>query len=219
MGNLGHLWSLAVEEQFYLVWPLILVVAAPLGRARGVLAAAVALCLTAPVIRALAGEDYPRVSNGLDTRMDALMAGAVLALAHRLWPRWTSAASRVVALPAAAVLLWLGMVEHAVPLNVYYTAMTWASVAVIALLACGGVRWVDRGFAWRPFVWLGRISYGVYLWHYPVLGFLVDEVGIGYALRLPVTAVVSVIAAYLSFTLVERPLSRRLRPLLTPRSS
>ena len=151
--------------------------------------------------------------------MDALMAGAVLALAHRLWPRWTSAASRVVALPAAAVLLWLGMVEHAVPLNVYYTAMTWASVAVIALLACGGVRWVDRGFARRPFVWLGRISYGVYLWHYPVLGFLVDEVGIGYALRLPVTAVVSVIAAYLSFTLVERPLSRRLRPLLTPRSS
>lgn len=87
MGNLGHLWSLAVEEQFYLVWPLILVVAAPLGRARGVLAVAVALCLTAPVIRALAGEDYPRVSNGLDTRMDALMAGAVLALAHRLWPR------------------------------------------------------------------------------------------------------------------------------------
>lgn len=111
------------------------------------------------------------------------------------------------------------MVEHAVPLNVYYTAMTWASVAVIALLACGGVRWVDRGFAWRPFVWLGRISYGVYLWHYPVLGFLVGEVGIGYAFRLPVTAVVSVLAAYLSFTLVERPLSRRLRPLLTPRSS
>ncbi|MFD8817792.1 acyltransferase family protein, partial [Streptomyces sp. NPDC059627] len=188
---LGHTWSLGVEEQFYLAWPLLLLVLLRRASARAVLGWAAALCVLPVLWRTVLWDPAAvhRIYNGPDTRADQLLVGALLALVLArlraddprlaLLRRW---AGRL-CLPALALL---GLVAWRIPITgtsgwspVWYTAGFLAaavlSACVIAALDLCPRSWPARVLSLSAPAWVGRnLSYGMYLWHYPVIRLLHD---------------------------------------------
>ncbi len=177
---LGHLWSLAVEEQFYLVWPLLLWLGLRyLSRSR-LLGLTLVLALASAVEMAVLyvpGGDPTRVYDGTDTRAFALLIGAALAM---VWPS-RRLQERVV--PSARLLLdgvgglaLLGVLVMFWQTDEYQTflyrggmlLLSVLAAAVIAVAAHPATK-LSRLLAWRPLRWLGVRSYAIYLWHYPVI--------------------------------------------------
>jgi peptidoglycan/LPS O-acetylase OafA/YrhL len=169
---LGHLWSLAVEEQFYLVWPL----AVALCSRRILWGLVIAILVASPLIRlslfSLGGQVTYMWSI---CRMDALGWGALFALAweeRRTGWVWAArhAALPLVGLTAiAACLGWLDRRE-VVFATVGQSGVALAVGALVLALASGGLGRLTRILDLRPFVWVGRISFGVYL----IQGFWID---------------------------------------------
>ncbi len=217
-----HTWSLAIEEQFYLVWPPLLVLTIAWARRRGVdpMRALLILALGLAAISALlrialwsgvSGE--PRLYYGTDTRADSLLIGAALGIAYatgRLgWGRRLLPALAPVAL--LAILAAFGFV-HRSDAALYLGGLT-ALAGVVALLIAGLALAPDgpvgRLLALAPLVFLGRISYGIYLWHWPVFRYLHEaELGLSWWPTQLVRIAVTLGAATLSFFLLERPLLR-----------
>jgi len=171
MLPLDHFWSLAVEEQFYLVWPLL--VSLLVTRVRILTACWVGI-VVAFVLRVLVlmyGHDVSVVSTGTVFRMDSLLAGAALALLLR-----GPGHDRI--LRAGWWLFGVGMVIVGICLTgfhagtgllnfvhaTYYTGLAASSVGLIAVcLRRGGA--MERGFSVPAMRWLGRYSYGIYVLH------------------------------------------------------
>ena len=220
---LSHAWSLAIEEQFYLVWPLglLLVLRARL-RPRHAIALLTLAILASALLRARLWHgvgSFPRVFFGSDTRADAPLIGCLLALALAWWGLPVSRVGRLLARATAAVasvgLLALAMRASWLASYMYDGGFTLVAVAVAAVIlgalsAPHGI--VGRVLATSVLVGLGRISYGVYLWHWPVFLALRPEV-VGWGavptaiLRLTTTLAV----AGVSFVCVERPFLRMKR--------
>ena len=181
---LRHLWSLAIEEQFYVVWPLLL--AALLRwlhpRRRVVLLLLVATAASTLLMALLYSPelDPSRVYYGTDTRAAGLLIGAILAF---LWApaqgRSGSQANRrprgilldvagILALACVALACWrLGEFN---PL-LYRSGFALVSIATAALIAMTihpGAGILPRALGWAPLRWAGQRSYGIYLWHWPV---------------------------------------------------
>jgi len=188
LGLLTHTWSLAVEEHFYLLWPL--VIAAVPSRLR--LRAVGLLAVAAIAWRAMAiGVMSPSwIYNATDTNAAALLAGCYLGVARP--GAWRSAGWSI---PALLALMFLPVFGEEGP------ALLWGGFVSIAL----GVVAIQHAIArpaWletRVLVWLGKISYGLYLWHY-----LFVRSGIPVWLAVPL----SVAAAAASWYLVEEPVRR-----------
>ena len=212
-----HTWSLAVEEQFYLVWPLLLVVLVPIllrddaepgafRRTAVKLVVAVGLAsLVASLV--LTTHAQPWAFYGMPTRIWEFGLGALLSLA---------VVDRIDASSRAATLLQaLGLAAIAVAVATYDRATPYpgASALLPALGACalllGGARAsetaISRLLGTAPLRWLGRLSYAWYLWHWPLVGFgeVVDP-AIGVGGRLAWSAV-ALALAWLTYRLVERP--------------
>ncbi len=182
LGFMGHAWSLSIEEQFYAVWPLLVVGALALrgGRRSLVLVLAVAGTVVPPLLR-LAWWDgsaatMTRLYYGLDTRADALFAGAVLAVivASGRLPVGRLARSVYAALALGALAV-LGLLVATMPrsdASLYRGAMSLVAVSAVALIAhlLASPRGpLGRVLSFPPLAALGKISYGVYLWHWPVI--------------------------------------------------
>ncbi len=204
-----HTWSLAVEEQFYIVFPLLLLLFARFGRGalNGVVLALLALSLVASIV---VTDSRPDAAFYLiPTRMWELMCGAVLALG--MVPPWRG---RHLAEGAAA--LGLGLIILAVFLYGATTPFPGATalvpcVGTALLIHAGPETRVARCLSVRPLVFFGLISYSLYLWHWPILSFLRISYG---TTELPMPVIVaaifgSIALATLSWRFVERPFRRK----------
>ncbi|MDZ4187675.1 MAG: acyltransferase [Hydrogenophaga sp.] len=230
---LGHAWSLGIEEQFYLLWALLLAsLGAQVARPGRVFLLAV-VCALASMLWMLwlqtAGAGPVRLYNGLDTRAMALLCGCALAGGlHTCQPQLLDAAAFQPFTPKAqhvasfAGLGALGLLLWAM-VNADWRAATmfpwgYMAAALLSALLVWSVVVAPTGrlpclLAWRPFVFLGKISYGLYLWHYPL--FRVAEaqapkVGLTFANAMVLAACLSLLAAWASLVWVERPLRQRL---------
>ena len=203
---IGHTWSLSVEEQFYIVWPVILVLVLRHGRrGRVVRLATVAVVgsLVAVTLRfALwdGGDGWRRVYYGTDTRMDGLLWGCLLAIlmSHRAPGR----NRRGVALACLGVIMGLslgrGGVEHlVVPMLVPLLTVG----AIWAMTQQPGSGLLTN----RQLRYLGRRSYGLYLWHFPLFGAAATLPMPARWIGLLVAAALSILIAELSWRCIEEP--------------
>jgi peptidoglycan/LPS O-acetylase OafA/YrhL len=208
---LRHLWSLAVEEQFYLIWPLILFAGLPTLRRWGVLALILGGVAASAIGMALlydSSGDVTRIYYGTDTRAAALLAGAALAFvaggrgsANGFVKRWG------LALLGAASLT--GLLAAAFWLNDGQTWLyRWGFLAVslttcVTILAATRTNAFSRLLGVLPLRWVGLRSYGIYLWHWPIYMLIwPDQPTVLQFLGL--TAAVLVVSA-LSYALIEMP--------------
>jgi peptidoglycan/LPS O-acetylase OafA/YrhL len=221
---LMNLWSLAVEEQFYLLWPLAVLGLLAVTRRPEVRAAtALGLALLSASLMALRLDpDSPtRVYYGTDTHVMGLMLGAALAFAyaapHRAWTTstWWAAHRRQVAAVALVTLLGLMALGGEESALTFRGGILLASVATTALVLVV----VERPGRLRavlelpPARWVGVRSYGIYLWHWPVFLVIGQDLpvapgGGAYLLTRVWCVVVTFVIADLSYRFVETPVRR-----------
>jgi peptidoglycan/LPS O-acetylase OafA/YrhL len=231
---LQHTWSLGVEEQYYLFWPLLVIAVAALFGARArwaVFALATAGVAGSAAAAILLASDVNRVYFGTDTRVQALLIGAgAAALLVRDWAvltaggtlirtrlrRWVAGALSVVGVAGLAVLAHYATGTAREFRAGLLIAVAVAAVLVIAPVALDQGSPVARALAWRPLVWLGAISYGVYLWHWPIfLALNGERTGWSGWSLFAVRCAATVVVAAASWWLLEQPI-RRWRPVIVP---
>jgi peptidoglycan/LPS O-acetylase OafA/YrhL len=220
---LGHTWSLGVEEQFYLLWPPVLLGLLRRVRARTVLVTTGVLALLPVLWRCHLWSDTAahRIYNGPDTRADQLLAGAVLAIAlARLAPdnpwrevmRTWSARLWAPAFVLLGVMVWqVQITGRSAWTHPEYT-VGFLVTALLAVVLLTSLELLPRAPLTRvlslaPLAWVGRnLSYGLYLWHYPLMH-LLGDLGVKRML-FPSTLLATVIMALASYFLVEEPCRR-----------
>ncbi|MCU1456158.1 MAG: hypothetical protein JWL73_250 [Actinomycetia bacterium] len=223
-GLLDHAWSLSIEEQFYVLWPLVLIVAHRLWGIRGVAGIAIAGAVASAGLRVLLlhnGSPDIRVYYGLDTHSDGILIGCALAAWTMLWPGLVDALHGPFTRGLGALALFaVGIAASTVDIaskSLYrwgYLLFGLTTAVVVADLYARGL--TSRVLRWAPLVAVGRISYGLYLWHWPVF-IVLNGQRIHWSF-LPLTLLrlsVSLVFAVLSFFLVEQPFLR-LKPRLEP---
>ncbi|MCU1393296.1 MAG: acyltransferase [Ilumatobacteraceae bacterium] len=217
---LTHLWSLAVEEQFYLIWPLVVValIWRRTNRERSVLVGSLVGAVLSFALMALvySPTDSTRAYEGTDTRIGALLIGAmcattivtrrselVLARLHRY--------IGVIVVAPVLVLAWMWLRVDGRNSWLYRGGFLLHAVLVALLLLAvsseTGSNWLQTVLRQRPIRWLGQLSYGLYLWHWPIYVALRPERV--HLSRWPLTALrlaITLAAATLSFYAVERPI-------------
>ena len=206
-----HLWSLAVEEQFYLAWPALLVVLTRRRWSVPVVLFALALSSLLYAQHALDGAPAASFYSPL-ARMWELMIGACIAVCAGAVPlRWASAAGN--GLIAGAGLVFIGAAAWALDAKSPFPGI-WAlgpTLGAACVILAGPDAWTNRRLlAARPMVLLGRLSYPLYLWHWPLLVFpqLVLGHEPGRVGRIFIV-LASVLLAWLTWRWLEQPLQRQ----------
>ncbi|MEV6442867.1 acyltransferase [Amycolatopsis sp. NPDC051716] len=217
-----HLWSIAVEEQFYLLWPPVLLVVARFAKRPetwvAVVAATASVGSLALMVTLAGAGDPSRVYTGTDTRAFSLLLGALVAtgpvraVLARTAVRWAGAVTA--SLMAGIGILWSladgttspwlftgGLFAHSL-----------AAALLIGLCAQTPRTGVTSALAWPALRWCGLLSYSLYLWHWPVFVLLSPErTGLGGLPRTLAVLAVSLGLATLSKYLVEDPIRFRAR--------
>jgi peptidoglycan/LPS O-acetylase OafA/YrhL len=240
-----HMWSLAVEEQFYLVWPLVVLGVFTLWRSRRVL-------LVVCVVGALASAaemgalyslaDVNRVYYGTDTRAQSLLVGAALAVGLSLWAdrrrrhgvvmpasaergpalggdpawvartplgQWAVTAVGLVGVAGSALLWTKVSYNELFAFRGGFLLAALATAAVLFSVVCAQRSVLARTLSVTPLRFIGRISYEMYLWHYPLFTYLdAARLGFGGLALFGVRVAVTVAVATASYYLVGRPIRR-----------
>ncbi len=211
---LRHLWSLAIEEQFYLCWPIFLVLC--LGRVGWKVTALLTLLLAMLAYSNMAWQyqgvglgDTSRVYYGTDTRIGALLLGAVLGFLP-IAPAAKSS-RRLQALSLAGLIALALLVVYNVKIGesdpfLYQGGflLTTVSSCVLILVSAVGTGFLPRFLGLLPLRWIGQRSYGIYIWHWPIF-LLTWPRTPGLALFTAETLVTIVIAA-ISYRFLEQPI-------------
>lgn len=210
-----HAWSLAIEEQFYLVWPLVVgLVVGRLGGRRALAAGAIVATIASTAALWLlfdAGADPSRAYYGTDARIYELLVGALLAMALLSRARGRLlAVARPLAIPALLAVASAMLLLHDDSPRYYHgggLAFALAGAALIAGLEAGSP--LSRVLSLRPLVAIGLISYGIYLWHWPITLFVGGTLGpTGQLLPALVVIGLTLGVSAASYMWVERPLRR-----------
>ena len=207
-GYLSHAWSLSIEEQFYLAWPPLLIALLILGRDRfvpiGTFIIAAAIAVAAWRAALWAPDAVDRVLWATDTRADALLLGCAAAIItrSRRW-RMPQAAGWAAGVALAGVLLLSELASFAIT-----GLAVVAASSVVLVLAATQDGSVARTLCWRPLVFVGSISYGLYLFHRPVMR-VASGIGLeGQVVPMLLAATFSVLLAWVSWRYVEHPALR-----------
>jgi peptidoglycan/LPS O-acetylase OafA/YrhL len=217
---LDHLWSLSIEEQFYLVWPLVLMVAIFLTRGRRRLALlTLGLATGSALVMASLhhrGYDPTRVYEGTDTRAFGLLVGAALAA---VWPSQRGRRDRrfrksngLDALGLVGLLGVLLLVWRTTPFSPFLYPWGFVLLSVCTAAAVAAVvnpaSWLGAVLASPPLRWIGVRSYGIYLWQWPVI-VLINPVTRGWGAARPLVEVLgTLIIAAFSWRFIEDPIRR-----------
>ncbi|MBR0404845.1 MAG: acyltransferase [Eggerthellaceae bacterium] len=221
---LTHYWSLAIEEQFYIVWPLLLLALFKLRLPKKAIAAVVAVLavLSAGEMALMysPAADPSRIYYGTDTRAASLLIGAFLAL---VWPSTifghrraqSQSAGANVAFNVMGVAALAGLVVVVVATSSYTPFPYRGGIALVSVLTALLIAvlvvpntWVARILQLEPFVWIGKRSYGMYLWHYPIIlatSRITSTVEVPWWVRIAQIIVIFAISD-LSFRFVETPI-------------
>ncbi|MDR9855139.1 acyltransferase family protein [Paenibacillus sp. VCA1] len=214
----GHMWSLAVEEQFYLIWPILLLIGMKRMKKRGpvflLILALTALSALAMLVLYNPDTDPSRVYYGTDTRAFSLLIGAALSI---VWP-----SRKMSAKAGIKTRLALNLIGVAGLVSVF--AMVWKTneydpflypfgflllsllTAMIIASAAHPASFVGKVLGMKPLRWLGVRTYSIYLWHYPVIMLSADPSGDTTVWRALLQSALSVALACLSYKLIEEPI-------------
>ncbi|MDQ0213968.1 peptidoglycan/LPS O-acetylase OafA/YrhL [Oikeobacillus pervagus] len=217
---LTHFWSLAVEEQFYIIWPIIIYIALRMKVSRkwgGMSILAVAI-LSAFLMGILyqPGTDPSRVYYGTDTRAFSILIGAALAV---IWP--SRSLSKTIPKKVGRIMDWIGVGALFIILFMMANTNQYESflyrggmflfsmvVAVLVAVLAHPVSYLNKMMSFKPLLWVGVRSYGIYLWHYPVIVLtnqisILDNIPV---LKLIIQVVLILMFAALSWKWVEEPI-------------
>lgn len=201
--HLGHLWSLAVEAKFYVIWPCLLVIGARSIKPGSLVWGIVLLAVAATTWRIFNAQMLPweMVYYRFDTRLSGLLAGSALAAAIRAG--WQPA------LPGSAGFLCIALAPLLSRQFADPDMLTWIPITIelatvlliLSVLQQEGP--IARALSFRPIVVLGGLSYGMYLWHFPIMFFLRNE-ALHWATVLLIGGAASIALAWLSMRTIER---------------
>jgi peptidoglycan/LPS O-acetylase OafA/YrhL len=207
-GILAHTWSLSMEEQFYLIWPLIFIYISRIQWVTKYVPIAIAiivLCWRTYLITN--GTNFNRTYNGFDTHSDSLLIGCALSFFLNDRSIIPIFAARFSVLPIAALIATLGFskLEYAYSQTVGITIVAVSTAWIIAASSRNTV--VTKVLSFKPLVYSGKISYGWYLWHYPFL--MIGRHMFPHSqLTVPILVILSYITAIISHHFIERPFLR-----------
>lgn len=224
---LAHMWSLSVEEQFYIVWPLVLTAVIAVSGKNSPRRTRSLMFITAVVLTvasfaamwllATPGWDNTRAYEGTDTRAGGMLAGAALVIAISASPQlftWLSRRPYISDVLGAVglivvVAMMVGVDQHSMTL--YHGGIAVLTAATCALIVAVQVQrsFVQAAFSIFPFRWIGERSYGIYLWHFPVIALTSDTwAQANPVLSVAVQVTVTLLLAAVSWHLVEDPIRR-----------
>jgi peptidoglycan/LPS O-acetylase OafA/YrhL len=221
VSPLRHLWSLAIEEQFYLLWPLLFIAVLKLSKGStrwlaGVTIGGIALSVLTIGVQYV-GADPSRAYYGTDGRAHTLLVGCLLAiLLPHLTPRTPRAHQVVQGAGLLAAVLSLAVMTQITDHSVGYyrggSLLFAVGVAAMILASIQPVRSpVGSFFSLKALRWTGLISYGLYLWHWPINTFMTEgRVGVSGDMLNLLRLVVTFLFAIASYFLVENPIRRGL---------
>lgn len=217
-----HCWSLAIETQFYLIYPLILLGIYKLvksrgeGRAkRGLLFAGVTLLLALISVILMivlfdSQQDASRVYYGTDTRAFSLLFGALLAILweYRMVPRRLSASVNMVLGSVSFAVLLVMTIAINGSSNFWYRGGQFVGTILTVLViytVSGRKTWLSRFLSNPVLKWIGDRSYSIYLWHYPIILLISKGIKASWWITL-IEIVLSVVLAELSYRFIETPI-------------
>lgn len=225
---LEHMWSLAIEEQFYVIWPLVIIaivaIAATITRRRNhhtnpaplvfTIALTAAICSTIWCSLLFRADDVSRAYLGTDTRVGSILFGSAFA-AWTIWKGPVRHHTTRIALELLAIAATIGVAIAWTHLNgqdllLYRGGLLLSGLGILTIIAA--VAHPTHGplhkiLAWKPFVAIGLISYGLYLWHWPLYVLLNEQrTGLNGTPLLTLRIATSFAVALTSYYLIEKPI-------------
>ncbi|MEO4053911.1 acyltransferase family protein [Solibacillus sp. CAU 1738] len=221
---LKNLWSLAIEEQFYIIWPILLFLGLYLFKKRSHLSIIVFIgAICSALLMAILyepGIDPSRVYYGTDTRSFELLIGCVLAF---VWPMKKLSPKKLSTMHVYSLNI-VGMITFSIfILSIFFVDeyqtflyrggmfLFCINAAVFIACVCHPSSFIGKLLSFKPLRWIGSRSYGIYLWHYPimVLGTPVHEIGNPAYWRIGLQLVLILIIAELSYRFIEMPIRKK----------
>jgi len=221
---LKNLWSLAIEEQFYLLWPIVLIVGLSIFKKQSKFSNMIfigAICSAfLMAILYQPGSDPSRIYYGTDTRSFELLIGCWLAF---VWPMKRLSTKKlstkhVYELNSIGVISFLIFIGSILFVDEYQTFLYRGGMFLFCINAalfiacvCHPASFLGKLLSWKPLCWIGSRSYGIYLWHYPiiVLGTPVYEIGNPAYWRVALQLVLIVLLAEISYRFIEMPIRKQ----------
>ena len=209
-NDLGHLWSLEIEEQFYLIWPLTIWLLAKLKIPSKMMIPLILFASLVVMVHRTSlwndGTNWIILYIRTDTRLDSLLIGAMFAFVYRHF----QVPSKI--LNPIATLSFLGLVyiKYVLDKSPFIFEMGWTIIALFAgfiiLSVAEGVFFIQKVFTWRPLTMIGKVSYGLYLWHMPIFLLFGWHVTSGSRpLRLLIGIILASVVTSLSWFFIEKP--------------